>query len=480
MIESSEKELEKRNKKLNRNSNTKNFLFSFEIRGKSVNSIKFAESYVRKYYFTKEKKRLLVELNDNSLFILSFYIEKLMFLTSAIEIKEKYKLISANFVSINQSKYYCLILSCEGEIKVVLIGIFKLSAENKKNEQLSHSFSEAKNTEKDKKNIDVFLNSFDSNMVIKVNSSKQRYTISNCNPYFKEFSTNKMSRVFEGFNLSKYKSYVNKVILSFDTGVTVLSNFEVKINNNQIYLLSGDQLTCYQISKTFDSFSILFTMEIPYTNLNVYPLLEGCYVIRKDLNISLYSHHNIITKFNLSDLFSDNSVNITHLRLNDYVYFSQSLNPSEKETILVSMIITGDCSSEFSNGQFLGIVNFSKKHRSDINSIRERSVLRELSPDISLIESIVYGPYNNGPILTGHSNGAIYIWNTNNLEIISVFSTFLGKSVNLIANEPNGMSIVCNKEKAAFKFFHPFDKKKSYFFSENKERLNVLETKHFS
>ena len=480
IVEFSDREFTNKNKK-HKTHNSKNFLFSFEIKGKSVNSIKFAESYVRKYYFTKEKKRLLVELNDNSLFIVSFYIDKLMFLTSAIEIKEKYRLISANFISINESKYYCLILSCEGEVKVVLVGIFKLSSENKKNENISHSFSEVKNIDKEKKNIDVFLNSIDSNMVIKVNPSKQqRYSISNYNQYFKEFSATKISRIFEGFNLSKYKSYVNKVILSFDTGITNLGNFEVKINNNEIYLLSGDQIICYQINKTFDSFSILFTIELSKTNLNIYPLLEGCYIIRKDLDINLFSCQNLITEFNLADLLNNNSVNITKLRLNDYVYFSQSLNPSEKETILISIIIAGDSFFQYTDNQFLGIVNFPKKKQFDLSSVRERSVVRVVPSDVSNIESIVYGPYNNGPILTGHSNGSIYIWNTHNLEIISLFSTFFAKSVNLMANEPNGMSIVCNKEKAAFKFFHPFDKKKSYFFSENKERLNVLETKHFS
>ena len=96
------------------------------------------------------------------------------------------------------------------------------------------------------------------------------------------------------------------------------------------------------------------------------------------------------------------------------------------------------------------------------------------------ITDISYGPFDNGPIITGHINGYAYIWSLVDLSLISIIRIFDHYPINSIINEPFGMSLFCNKDNGTIQSLHIIDKKSEYFYheSQNGKLTRIQRTLH--
>ncbi len=149
---------------------------------------------------------------------------------------------------------------------------------------------------------------------------------------------------------------------------------------------------------------------------------------------------------------------------------SQSL--SNHSNLIMTFIITGMCrgnnmgNESMEENRFLSVFVYNTSIDTVSEFEKSRSKIRILNktPEIT---DISYGPFDNGPIITGHVNGYAYIWSLFDLSLISIIHVFDDCPINFIINEPFGMSLFCNKDKGTIQSLHIIDKKSEYFYHES-------------
>lgn len=142
--------------------------------------------------------------------MVSFYLEKLIFLTIAIEIKDNNKIISTDFLSTHSSNHYCIVLlTNKGEIKILIINVEKIKKITPQKDFSSHSnsYETAKKASSSGSNLDFFLNSIESSNLVQTSSQIK----SIINPFFKSYT---LHRVITILISSIFLSLLHILILS--------------------------------------------------------------------------------------------------------------------------------------------------------------------------------------------------------------------------------------------------------------------------
>ena len=461
-------------------SKTKNSIFKFNFPGKIVKSMNFSEKYIKKKYSIKEKKRLMVELDDNSLFILTFYLEKFIFLTTAIEINDNYKMISSNFLSTQSSNhYYIVLLNDIGEISIVIINLQKIKYVSRNFDAVSLESSSKFNSKKASStfHVESFLNSMDShNNMIEIQSSNLNNNSLKTSLFFKDYSQHKVMKMFDKFNTSKFQTYLNNVQFTINVGLKGSINTQIKVLNYEVFVFSNNKIICFLIDENLSGYSRIMELNMTSQLSTMLPLQEGNLIMVDGTTISM-NDGKISSFIELNEFFNikDNFI-LNNIQLCDYSFKIKLDNSNKLLDILVTLVLWGECGLDYQKPtQYIAIINFTK-NLGLIKNSDNKSKIRILNQNHPKITHIKYGPYSNGPIITGQLNGLTYLWKIDTLEIISVLTVFEEMKIDLITNENNGMTIFVNKENSSFCFLHINYRKKSYFFKEDKKRLNVLET----
>lgn len=134
-------------------------------------------------------------------------------------------------------------------------------------------------------------------------------------------------------------------------------------------------------------------------------------------------------------------------------------NPQIYEFLcLVSIFVPDD---------LISMDSISDEHK----NIKEKTKIKIIN-SVPFIYEIAYGPFTNGPLITGHSNGQIMLWNIYDLSLIKTIKVFQEEiSIKHILNEPLGLTICISENKIVST--NLIDKKFEYYYNENEQ--NELE-----
>lgn len=326
-----------------------------------------------------------------------------------------------------------------------------------------------------------------------------------------------------------YKYHIKQVINDLNENVS-----QVIVDNDYIYLFSDQNswLKCYKIKSNMSQYILVFSTALnfadPFTDL-IFPVnKEKLFVIdgldfvflEPNSNSTVENTQDNIFKYKKSfkeileiglqqeNMGSDTDTNhINHLNqagnLNlskvDFIKFLKVIcvNTSsklklrelrEKDSALISnFYLTGLCNlhekindqlqqfiayvaidlNEMVNSPYENANNFTNES----NFFLTKSKIRIIK-NIPIMTEISFGPFNNGPLLTGHVNGTLTVWNIHDLTITKVIRVFSEDLIiNKLLNEPLGLSICVGEMNIVST--NLLDKKVEYYYNENEN--NELE-----
>jgi hypothetical protein len=303
------------------------------------------------------------------------------------------------------------------------------------------------------------------------------------NSYYYPLSKKSVRRYFEDIYLAKYNYYRNNITLIIDEGIHNVTN--TVIENDSVYIFSFNRLKCYKISKNGKTFKNEFYFDnfgsssIDHFSNLFFPLSQMQFVSVNGTQFSFYKNDNLYMKKEFESFFKYEQ-NYKNLEIVKLVHVYK--NPKSGGNY-VNFIISGLCKinqtstsmnsytlNQLSN-QFLSTIsidNFSSLEEENVNTKSKLKILKEISP----ITDIVLGPFQNGPILTGHMNGTVVSWSIYDLTVVKSIRVFdIDVPIIKIINEPIGLTICCSENK--IHGFNLLEKKFEYYFNENED--NELE-----
>jgi hypothetical protein len=238
----------------------------------------------------------------------------------------------------------------------------------------------------------------------------------------------------------------------------------------------------------------------PFSDL-IFPINKDNIFIVDGLDFIYYHNNKIKLKKSFKDFFvkynpqedgANNSlVEETNLKNIDFIKFTNIINFSNNQKLkfkeinenisIVNFFITGICNLNRKINdlpqQFVSIILIDFCEDYIVAKVEEnkqpviKSKLKILK-DIQFITEISFGPFSNGPLLTGHVNGTMSLWNINDLSITKIIKVFdIDVHINKILCEPLGLTFCVSDTKIYSA--HLFDKKYEYFYNENEN--NELE-----
>jgi hypothetical protein len=345
----------------------------------------------------------------------------------------------------------------------------------------------------------------------------KNYDSNTTNYYLNALPPKSAKKKFEDIIMVKYgfyKYHIKQVINDLNENVS-----QVIIDNDYIYLFSDQNswLKCYKIKSNLSQFILIFSTGLnfadPFTDL-IFPvnkekifvidgldflLLETGTVNSNDNTFSYKKSFKEILKIGLQQEINELS-QVVKLNLDkvDFVKFlkvicvntSSKLKTRDKENALISnFYLSGLCNlHEKINGQlqqFIAYVSIDlneiinsndenvipNSYMMENNFFQTKSKIR-IVKNLPFISEISFGPFNNGPLLTGHTNGTLTLWNIHDLTITKVIRVFSEDLViNKLLNEPLGLSICVGEMNIVST--NLLDKKVEYYYNENEN--NELE-----
>ena len=500
-------------------------IFKLKI-NQQINQLKFAESIKVKKYKLKHRKRLLLRTNKNQIHLISYYLGNILFLLTSIIIEDKYNILSVDFLSKKNSSHICITIEDSNKFaKILILNVTKL--QEKPPIEVNTKQKLVKNDDTDDMyNSNSNINSNQNNIVERmINSTENSQESSNDNNeeeevlvlrkyesefksnYFKVLTRSYIQDIFpESILLVKYDHYYwdLKQIIE-EKNLTNIS--EIKVNDYHIFLYSekDNMIRCLKINKSHFIFKLVFEIKITIENAKLdnllFPVMNENIIILDKLNFLNFNNEKVTSMKNFQNFFNFEGLYvitnltkvinyITQLKLNNGNWLNMKKLKKENSIkeeenfkkplfnnnshVIMTFIITGECKGNVKSNKsnineenrFLSVFVYNTSIDSVSEFEKSRSKIRILksTPEIT---DLSYGPFDNGPIITGHNNGLAYIWSLIDISLICIINIFDCYPINSIINEPFGMTLFTNKETGEIQSMHIIDKKSEYFYHES-------------
>ncbi len=492
-----------------------------------ITQIKFAESHKVKRYKLKYKKRLLLATDNNQIHLISYYLGNLLFLLNSLVINEKYSIISIDFLSNKNSSHIAITIEDNNKLaKILVLNLEKLL--DKPPIEVNAKQSIVKNNEPEDTNsgrtndsgiqnniVERMINSTDNSMSSSNENNDdevfvlRKYESNVKSGYFKVLNRSFVQDIFpDNVLLVKYDHYINDLKLVIEEeNLANISQIKVKDYHIFAYSQHNSVIRCLKINKSHFFYKVIYevklSVEEPYLDNILFPIRNENVIIVEKLNFLNLNNEKVSCSKNFQSFFdfkgSFTIINftkivdyITQYKLNNGNWLNikkkkkeitakeeeeskesrKSHSLSNNSNLIMTFIITGMCRGNNMNNEnmeenrFLSVFVYNTSIDTVSEFEKSRSKIRILNktPEIT---DISFGPFDNGPIITGHVNGYAYIWSLFDLSLISIIHIFDNCPINFIINEPFGMSLFCNKDKGTIQSLHIIDKKSEYFYHES-------------
>jgi hypothetical protein len=490
--------------------------YVFKITSKEkIRSFDFADSNKIKRFKLKHKKRILIVNEDNTINLVSFYLGNLTFLLNSIRINEKYKILDCVFLDKSNSTRFALFL--EDSNKKMDIFIIKIEKDRHKqpielninendtgqknnNPNRTTTSSSFTLNEKNKQAVEAIVNSScssedddSSHDYIYESDTHENYGYEFTENYFQNLPLKTAKKKYENVIMAKYNFYKFHLKILIDDFNHNINQILVKDHFIYVFSEMNSLIKCYKIKNNVTVYKCLFTTLIkisdPYTDL-IFPVQNDSFIIIDGLYFMNYKYDSVTFKKHFKELFNNRQGSNWEYENDefidsklDYINFikitkviSVSTQSKLKGSLydnskISNFFITGLCNEESLTKnlqQFIAIVSINSGP--EINP--HFTKLKIMNSTIPFISELCFGPYDNGPLISGHNNGTISLWNIFDLTITRSLRVFNGNiPISLIRVEPLGQAFCAEDNNLVS--LNITDKKFEYFYNENEN--NELE-----